>query len=305
MTTTAERRLPTPTTLLALLLLLPGARPAAAGQDATGPTDAATPIAQGDAAWARRGEGHNGGRAAAGPIGEAIAAYEAATKSDPQSLEAHWKLMRALYFQGEYVAAGDEEKKRVFGRGREVGEAALDLLAQPLGGRSKLDKMKPAEIAAALRSRPEGLPIYFWSAVNWGLWGEAFGKFAAARQGVAGKIRDDCAVVLQLDERYEQAGGHRVLGRLHARAPSIPFFTGWIDRDTAIAELRKARELGPDEPLNTLYLAEALLEYRPAARPEAQRLLRELLARTPAPDQPVEWASAQERARALLAGEAP
>jgi len=284
--------------LLALLALLPAARAGASAADAT------AAIARGDAAWERRGEGHVGGRAAAGPIGEAVAAYDEAAQSDPQSLEARWKLMRALYFQGEYVAASDDEKKAVFGRGREVGEAALDLLAQPLGGRAKLDRMKPPEIATALAQRPEALPIYFWSAVNWGLWGEAFGKFAAARQGVAGKIRDDCAVVLRLDERYERAGGHRVLGRLHARAPSIPFFTGWIDRDTAIAELRKARELAPEEPLNTLYLAEALLEYRPQSRAEAQALLRELVSQPGEPDRPVEWAKAQEQARALLAGDA-
>lgn len=262
--------------------------------------EASTPLERGDVAWARRGEGHDGGRAAAGPIGEAVAAYEEALKAAPRSLEAHWKLMRALYFQGEYVAATDEEKKKVFGRGREVGEAALDLLAAPVGGRGKLDKLKPAEVAAALKAEPAAPPVYFWSAVNWALWGEAFGKFAAARQGVAGKIRDDCQVVLFLDEGFESAGGHRVLGRLHARAPSIPFFTGWIDRPTAIAELRKAREIAPAEPLNTLYLAEAILEYRPQDKADAQAMLRELVARPGDADRPVEWAKAQERARDLL-----
>ena len=38
-------------------------------------------------------------------------------------------------------------------------------------------------------------------------------------------------------EPRQDAAGHRVLGRLHTLAPKVPFFTGWVDRDKAVAEL--------------------------------------------------------------------
>lgn len=269
---------------------------------AESPADA---VARGDAAWERRATDHQGGKAAPGPIGEAVAAYGEAVKADPTSLEAHWKLMRALWFQGDYATAGDEAKKAVFARGREVGDAAFALLAARArrgpNGAARLEDMKPAEAAAALAAIPEAKAVYFWAAVDWGLWGEVFGKLAAARQGVATRIRKYTETVIALDERFEQAGGHRVLGRLHARAPSIIFVTGWIDRDKAIAELRRAVALAPDYLYNRIYLAEALAEHRPEARVELRTLLEDLVRRSPDPSVLVEDERNLERARALLA----
>lgn len=285
---------------LSLLLALVGAPlvspPSAAAQEPS-PADA---VARGDAAWERRAEGHDGGHAAAGPIGEAVAAYEEAARQRPEDLEARWKLLRALWFEGDFSASTDEAKRDVFDRGRKLGEESIDLLAKRVGGRDKLSKMEPAAVGKALAGIPEAAPIFFFTAVHWGLWGEAFGRFAAARQGVAGKVRDDSRIVIALDERYEKAAGHRVLGRLHARAPSIPFITGWIDRDTAVSELRKACELFPDEPYNRLFLAEALLDHFPKARAEALDLLRGILAATPEPDRAVEWARARQQAQELI-----
>ena len=45
----------------------------------------------------------------------------------------------------------------------------------------------------------------------------------------------------------------------------IPFVTGWVDRDTAVAELERAHELAPDDLLTRVYLAEALLDLRTVA----------------------------------------
>jgi hypothetical protein len=148
---------------------------------------------------------------------------------------------------------------------------------------------------------PEAPAIYLWSAVNWGLWADAFGRLAAARQGVASRVRDDALVTIALDPRLEAGGGHRVLGRLHAEAPAIPFVTGWIDRERAIRELERAVELGPAEPINRLFLAEALLDHRPAARGRALTLLRELAALAPRPTALVEDTRVARQARELLA----
>lgn len=293
-----------PRSSIALVVLLAAALSAAAA-----PVAAATAeerLAAGDGWFARRAEGApapEAGRAAPGPIGRAIDAYEEAVAAEPTNLEAHWKLLRALYYRGDHVAEGTDERREVFDRGRRAAEEALGRLAARAGGRQLLDALSPEDRAARLARIPEAGPTYFWAAVHWGLWGDAYGRLAAARQGVAGTIRDYAETARALNESYENGGPHRILGRLHALAPKIPFFTGWIDRDRAVAELTRALALGPEDPLNRLYLAEALLEHRPERRAEALELLRKLVAEEAGARRPVELGAAKRAAREVLARE--
>ncbi len=260
------------------------------------------PIAAGDAAWARRAEGHQGDRAQAGPVNAAVAAYERAVKEQPDRLEGSWKLLQALHYKGDFATPGKEGKQQVFARGKEVAEAAFDRLAKKTAGsREKLDALTPAQAAKAVSAVPEARPLFLWAAVHWGLWGDVFGRMAAARQGVGDKVRRYSEILIALDERYEDAGGHRILGRLHTLAPKVPFFTGWVDREKAVSELRKAVALGPDNWDNPLFLAEALLEHQPAKAAEAREILRRLLARRPTPELAVEQERTLADARALLA----
>lgn len=257
-------------------------------------------IAEGDAAFARRAEGAKGSRALPGPIDQAIAGYEKALKAKPGQLEASWKLLRALHFKGEYVATTSEAKQTAFGRGKQVVETAIDELAKRAGGRAKFDEMAPAAAAKALAGVPEAPYVFLWGAVDWGLWGDAFGKLAAARQGVGDKVRRYGEIVLAGNERFEEAGGHRLLGRLHTLAPKVPFITGWVDRDLAIDHLKKAVAIAPQNPYNQLYLADALLQYRSAAKPEAIAILKRLAAQKPSADRSVEDASPIAEAKVLL-----
>jgi tetratricopeptide (TPR) repeat protein len=254
--------------------------------------DPVDPISKGDAAWGRRAQGQ---------IDSAIAAYEQALRAEPANLDAAWKLLRALHFKGEYVARSTEEKQKVFARGRDVAEAALDRMAQRAGGRKKLDDLSPQAAAKALAGIPQARPIHLWAAVHWGLWGDSFGRIAAARQGVGDHIRRSAEILLALDETYEDAAGHRILGRLHTLAPKVPLVTGWVDRAKAVSELRRAVALAPDNFLNHLYLAEALLEHAPDKKDEAREILRRLAARRPSAGRLVEDERALADARALLA----
>ena len=258
-------------------------------------------VATGDAAWARRAEGHQGDRALPGPINEAVAAYERAVKEQPDRLEGSWKLLRALHYKGEFAIADREGKQQAFARGKEVAAAGLDRLARRAGGREKLDALTPVQAAKAVSGVPEARPLFLWAAVHWGLWGDVFGRMAAARQGVGDRVRRYSEILNALDERYEDAAGHRILGRLHTLAPKVPFFTGWVDRGKAVAELRRAVAIGPDNLDNHLFLAEALLEHQPARSAEAREILRRLLARQPVPELVVEQERTLVNARALLA----
>src|SRR5262245_53520103 len=118
-------------------------------------------LALGDALYARRAEGAQGARAAPARVDEAIAAYRRALAASP---EARPRLLKALFFRGSFCGATLEERRRLFEEARDVGEAGL---------------RGPGQGGAALR---------LWTAIAWGEWALARGKFAAARQGAAGRI---------------------------------------------------------------------------------------------------------------------
>jgi tetratricopeptide (TPR) repeat protein len=291
-----------PSLVLAILLAAPGATRSAA----TPTAPAAGALQQGDRAWAERAHRVDGEwRADAARVADAVESYRRAVDAAPDDLPGHRRLLTALYFQGEHVAAGKEERRRVFEQGKNAAEAALGRLADLAGAdREAFRDLEPTQRAERLRAAgvdPEdAAALYFWSGVHWGLWGDAYGRLAAARAGVAGTVRDDALTALDLDPGVERAGPHRVLGRLHAEAPKIPFFTGWIDRDLAIAELEQAVEMAPEEPLNHVYLAQALVDYRPDRGEEARARLRALLDRPPEAARPVEGAAARREARRIL-----
>jgi tetratricopeptide (TPR) repeat protein len=278
---------------LAALLSFAAALPLA------GQTD---PVAAGDAAWARRAEGHQGDRAALGPVDQAVAAYERALKEQPDRLEVYWKLLRALHYKGDYAVHTREGKQQVFGRGREVVEAALDRIGRRIGGRKKLDDLPPPQVAKLVAGIPEANAVFLWGGIHWGLWGDAYGRMAAARQGVGEKIRRYGEVSIALDERFERAGGHRLLGRLHTLAPKIPLVTGWVDRGKAVSHLRRAVALAPEDLYNHVYLADALLQHQPDKAREAREVLRQVVEKKPDPARVVEDERALAEARALLGG---
>lgn len=76
-----------------------------------------------------------------------------------------------------------------------------------------------------------------------------------------------------IDETYDQAGCHRVLGRIYFEAPAWPFSVG--DLQKSLQHLNRAVTLAPDNSTNRLYLAETLMKlHKPdQARRELERVL--------------------------------
>jgi tetratricopeptide (TPR) repeat protein len=257
-------------------------------------------IEAGDRAWERRAEGAEGDRAAAGPIAEAIAAYQRAVESAPEDLEALWKLERALHFQGEFTGLPATDRERTWERGTELAERALAVLHR---GDAEWRSREPAAIAARIDAaqRSIGATIHFWAAVHWGLWGETKGSLAAVQKGIAKRIRDHARIAIALDETVEHGGPHRLLGRLHAVAPRVPLFTGWVSRDQAVAELERAVAIAPTDLTNRLYLAEVRLEHVPERREQARAEIAAVIAATPDAANLVEDRRTQADARATLA----
>jgi tetratricopeptide (TPR) repeat protein len=261
-------------------------------------------IARGDSAWARRAEGEREGRPLPGPIREAVSSYEDALSARPESLEARWKLLRALHFAGDFAARGEEESGRIFDHAREVSDQGLDLLAGGVGSGVRLDEMDPEEIrnrlAAADVSQRDVARLYFWSAINWGAWSRRAGLLSAVRQGVANRIHRYALITVALEPEYDEGGAFRLLGRLHAELPRVPFVSGWVDRQRSIPLLERAFAIAPANPGNRLLLALTLLDLAPERSSEALELLKQVERLTPRTSMRIEDLAMRREARERL-----
>jgi predicted RND superfamily exporter protein len=269
-----------------------------------GRTDRRNPVdRQGDAAWLERAAGfREDGHVAEEPALRALASYEEALSADPDNLDLSFKTIEALYFAGHFAVPDAKRRRELASRQLELAERTVSRVESaagppdPDGGR-----LTPTERAERVRGIPGARRAYFWSAISWGVWGMSHGYLASARRGVAARIRDRAATLVEIDETFAEAGGLRLLGRLHCATPRVPFVTGWIDRREGLELLRRANRISQQDPRNPLFLAEAILDHEPERSAEALALLREVVGRSPDPDQLVEQSEILAQARQLLA----
>lgn len=252
-------------------------------------------MAEGDAHYERRAEGARGGTADPKEADLAIQAYRRAWAASPGDLEALGRLLRAFNFRGAFCGADLATRRTIFDEGRVLGQAAVARLEKSVQGRS------PADRIAALRATRGAAGAYYWTAACLGQWALARGTFAAARSGVAGRVRDLSETVIALDPALEEGGGYRVLGRLHHQAPRIPLLTGWVSKAKAIAYLRQSYALGPANPVTWFFLGDALLDGDASQADEGRRFLRRCIDTPPRADYVLESVHYAELARARLA----
>ena len=249
-----------------------------------------------DRAWQRRDEGRVGARASRDRISEAIAGYEKATEAS-ENAEARWKLARALFFEAKLTGLDRDAELALYERARKAGDEALAILRRRAPGGPLPEAASPKRIAAALARDADAAPAYFWTAVAWGEWGLLAGRLRGAKARAATRIRDAAATVVALDPAFEEAGGYRVLGRLHQRAPRIPYVTGWISKAEGLRNLRLAVRTAPKNFVNRHFLAEALAADGPAGRAEAIRIEKEIVTDAPSPGHLVEDLAIQDEAK--------
>jgi tetratricopeptide (TPR) repeat protein len=261
-------------------------------------------VARGDSAWARRAEGERDGRPLPGPIREAMRSYESALTSRPESLEARWKLLRSLHFAGDFAFEDLEERRRIFDRAKDVSDQGLALLADQVGSAVRLEEMDPEQVGSRLEAAefpPRDVArLYFWSAICWGAWSRDAGLLSAVRQGVANRIHRYTLITITLEPEYDEGGAFRLLGRLHAELPRVPFVSGWIDRNESIPLLERAYAMAPDNPGNRLLLALTLLDLAPERRSEAVDLLKQVEGLTPRTSMRIEDLAMRMEARDRL-----
>jgi hypothetical protein len=261
-------------------------------------------VARGDSAWASRAEGEREGRPQPGPILDAVSFYESALTASPASLDARWKLLRALHFAGDFAAQEGKDRRAIFERAREASENGLDLLADRVGSGVRLEEMDPEAIRGRLVATdvaPSDVArLYFWAAINWGAWSRTVGLLNAVRQGVANRLHRYTRITIALEPEYDEGGAFRLLGRLHAELPRVPFVSGWVDRGQALPLIERAYTLAPANPGNRLLLALTLLDLAPERRGEALDLLDQVGRLTPRPSMRIEDLAMRKEARGRL-----
>jgi len=263
-----HRRLPG-FVLLALLCAL--ARPSAAQ------------IAEADRVFEARSERLDGRLALPSLTEEAIRLYQEALAREPDSLEARWKLLRALHFLVDFTLADEDRKNAAMEEASALAKRSAGLLER-------------AEVNDAERAR-----LYFWSAIAWGVRAKRVGLLTVVREGLATQMRDYAERAAELDPGVDRGGPLRLLSRLHATLPRVPFVSGWVDRSQALPIAERAFELDPQHPGNRTVLAAALLERAPERRTEAIALLASVARAEPQPDFVAEFLAIREQALERLA----
>ncbi len=264
---------------LAIFLFVLGLAPPALA--ASGLAD----LRRADEIWARRAEGQIEGRARPERARDAVEAYELAISTRPDALEAHWKLVRALWFSAEFATRDRAERIALLDRGRTASERGLALVAERVGG-GALERWAPEELRERVggEMRHDAAQLYFWNAIALGAWSRSAGLLEAVMAGVANRLHEATVRSIALDPDVEQGGAIRLLSRLHAELPRIPLVSGWVDPALSVPLAERAVAEYPGHPGNAYLLGLALLDHAPDRRTQGLRLVEAATTLDPRPE---------------------
>jgi tetratricopeptide (TPR) repeat protein len=146
-----------------------------------------------------------------------------------------------------------------------------------------------------LTQKPAGVQGHYWKALNLAGLADTGGMLEGRR--LLPRILEGLQRSLTFDPSYDQAGAHRVLGRIYYQAPRPPFSVGNLKK--SLEHLSAAVRLAPENSTNHLYLAETLLRLHQAAR--ARQELARMLSASQHAIHPQGLADDRREARRLLA----
>ena len=241
-----------------------------------------TDLAAGDALWTERANTLSGNLAAPAAIEAAIERYAAAGRGEPSALEPRWKLLRALHYSVDFADRDDDAKQASVDRAVVLAHDSTRILESGKG--SDRDRAR----------------LYFWSGIAWGTKAGRVGLLTVVREGLATRMHDFAESALELDPSVDQGGALRLLSRLHATLPRVPFVSGWVDRTKALGFAERALALDPDHSGNQLIMALTLLEMTPGREIDARAFLESVASGAPRADFLAEDLAIQEQAASRI-----
>ena len=182
--------------------------------------------------------------------------------------------MQSIYFKANYCyPEGSKERKPILAAGKKKGK---ELLAR----------------------NQKSASTHYWYAVLLGTWAKESGVIAAAKEGVIDKLKEECEIVIDLDQSYDYGAGFRFLGILHLDAPYIPFFLTWPDDDIGVELLRKSLKFNPHHISGQYYYAKALNEV--GKKEKAIEVLKKVTEQKPSEERYLEEISELDLCKSLL-----
>src|SRR5215831_16752657 len=193
-------------------------------------------VAQGDAAWAERGDKDK--------LMRAIYAWEGAVRVQPADWQTFGKLARATYLLADgflnplVIPDGDKAKyEEMHEKGIRYGELAMSNYSPEF--RAKVQAGAKPEDAVELIGK-DGIATMYWYAANLGRWANSKGfTTRLAQKDRILKIMRRC---LELDSDFFYAAPHRYFGAFYAIAPS---FAGG-DLDKSLQHFQTAIQKSPN-----------------------------------------------------------
>jgi tetratricopeptide (TPR) repeat protein len=158
---------------------------------------------------------------------KALELYRQALGVADDKYEPYWKISRIQYYIGAHTAEKND-KKIIFSQG--VYHANKAVALQP--------------------EKPDG---HYWLGVNNGKYGETKGVMKSL--SLVKPIKKSMFKIIEVDRGYEDGGADRVLGRVFFKVPGI----AGGSKDKSLEHLEKSKELGPEDPITRVYLAETYL----------------------------------------------
>lgn len=169
---------------------------------------------------------------------KALELYRQALSMLDNKYEAYWRMARIHYFIGAHTESKKEQKT---------------LFSQGVYYATKAVALEP--------ERPDG---HYWLGVNNGKVGETRGVLKSL--ALVKPIKAAMNKVIELDRTYEDGGADRVLGRVYFK---LPGFAGG-SKDKSKEHLEKSKELGPNDPVTRVYLAETYLALKEVEKARAE-----------------------------------
>jgi tetratricopeptide (TPR) repeat protein len=160
---------------------------------------------------------------------------------------------QALALYEESLPAAGEDRPLLLARLARVCFILGDLAAE--AQRQDFYEKGRAYAEMLLTEQPDRVAGHYWLALN--LCGLADVGGALQGHKLLPTILEELQRAVTMDETYDQAGAHRVLGRIYFQAPAPPFSVG--DLKKSLDHLTAAVRLAPANSTNHLYLAETLL----------------------------------------------